>query len=235
MENQLAIKVYNIDYEFIIKNYLDKSLWHKEWTLFIYKDVTFTISLSKIDVKDESISFHVHISAPGFTTYEVFWYYMQQMSIKILKQQIEGCMFRLIEAYEENKIKYEQEYIDIKNSEWDEKDRLRTIAEEFLDENGVTNDEIREVYIDNYVDHNRRVDEFLNDYIRARKYMVIPDLYIIFSEITKDESRLKRVMDKLQTHADLKEILETAEKYLNQLENQDEELIEDLKDNLEAI
>ena len=233
--NQLAIKVYNIDYDFIIKNYLDKSLWHKEWTLFIYKDVTFTISLSKIDVRDESISFHVRIHAPGFTTYEVFWYYMQQMSIKILKQQIEGCMFRLIEAYEEDKIRCEQEYIDIKNSEWDEKDQLRSIAESFLDENGVTNDEIREVYIDNYVDHNRRVDEFLDDYIRARKYMVIPDLYIILAEITKDESRLKRVMDKLQTHKDLKEILETAEKYLNQLENQDEELIEDLKDNLEAI
>ena len=233
--NQLAIKVYNIDYDFIIKNYLDKSLWHKEWTLFIYKDVTFTISLSKIDVRDESISFHVRISAPGFTTYEVFWYYMQQMSIKILKQQIEGCMFRLIEAYEEDKIRHEQEYIDIKNSEWDEKDRLRSIAETYLDENGVTNDEIREVYIDNYVDRNRRVDEFLDDYIRTRKYMVIPDLYIILGKITKDESRLKRVMDKLQTHTDLKEILETAEKYLNQLENQDEELIEDLKDNLEAI
>ena len=69
----------------------------------------------------------------------------------------------------------------------------------------------------------------------ARKYMVIPDLYIILGKITKDESRLKRVMDKLQTHTNLKEILETAEKYLNQLENQDEELIEDLKDNLEAI
>ena len=235
MENQLAIKVYNIDYDFIIKNYLDKSLWHKEWTLFIYKDVTFTISLSKIDVRDESISFHIRITSPGFTTYEVIWYYMKQMSVKILKQQIEGCMFRLIEAYEEDKIKDEQEYIDIKNSEWDEKDQLRSIAENFLDENGVTNDEIREVYIDNYIDHNRRVDEFLDDYLRARKYMVIPDLYIILAEITKDESRLKRVMDKLQTHEDLKEILETAEKYLNQLENQDEELIEDLKDNLEAI
>ena len=128
-----------------------------------------------------------------------------------------------------------EEYIDIKNSEWDEKDRLRSIAESFLDENGVTNDEIREVYIDNYVDHNRRVDEFLSDYVRARKYMVIPDLYIILAEITKDESRLKRVMDKLQTHTNLKEILETAEKYLNLLENQDDELIEDLKDNLEAI
>ena len=235
MKNQLAIKVYDIDYEFIIKNYLDKSLWHKEWTLFIYKDVTFTISLSKIDVRDESISFHVRISAPNFTNYEALWYYMKQMSIKILKQQIEGCMFRLIEAYEEYKIKDEQEYRDIKNSEWDEKDQLRSIAESFLDENGVTNDEIREVYIDNYVDHNRRIDEFLSDYIRARKYMVIPDLYIILGKITKDESRLKRVMDKLQTHKDLKEILETAEKYLNQLENQDEELIEDLKDNLEAI
>ena len=235
MENQLAIKVYDIDYDFIIKNYLDKSLWHKEWTLFVYKNITFTISLSQIDVKDESISFHVHIYAPEFCRYEAFWYYMQQMSIKILKQQIEGCMFRLIEAYEEGKIKDEQEYRDIRNSEWDEKDRLRTIAENFLDENSVTNDEIREVYIDNYVDQNTRVDEFLSDYIRARRYMVIPDLYIILGEITKDESRLKRVMDKLQTHTNLKEILETAEKYLNQLENQDEELIEDLKDNLEAI
>ena len=35
MKNELALKVYDIDYSFIIKNYLSPELWEKTWTLFV--------------------------------------------------------------------------------------------------------------------------------------------------------------------------------------------------------
>ena len=179
--NELAIKVYDIDYSFIIKNYLDKALWHKEWTLFVYKDVSFTISLWKIDVTDESISFKVRIKRGKYSDYDNFWFYTQQSSVKILKQQINGMMFRLMERLESYLIRDEEDYIEIQDGEWDEKEALQRIAENFLDENGVTNDEIREVYIDNYVSNNSRTSEYLADYERSRQYLVLSDLYLTFT------------------------------------------------------
>ena len=56
------IKVYKINYEFIINNYLDQSLWKKEWNVFVYKDLVFTLNLRSIDVYDDSISFNVKIN-----------------------------------------------------------------------------------------------------------------------------------------------------------------------------
>ena len=57
MKNELAIKIYDIDYSFIIKNYLDREMWQKEWTLFVYGDKSFVIYLSSIDTRNNSIYF----------------------------------------------------------------------------------------------------------------------------------------------------------------------------------
>ena len=35
----LAIKVYDIDYSFLLKNYLNPEYWNKSWHLFVYKDL----------------------------------------------------------------------------------------------------------------------------------------------------------------------------------------------------
>ena len=32
------IKVFDVDYSFIIKNYLDPKMWQKEWTLFLLEE-----------------------------------------------------------------------------------------------------------------------------------------------------------------------------------------------------
>ena len=41
MDNLPIIKNFEIDYSFIIKNYLNPELWHKKWNLFIYKNFVF--------------------------------------------------------------------------------------------------------------------------------------------------------------------------------------------------
>ena len=234
-QQQLAIKVYDIDYSFIIKNYLDKSLWHKEWTLFVYKDVSFTISLWKIDVTDESISFKVRIRKGRYSDYDNFWFYTQQSTVKILQQQIDGMMFRLMERLESYLIRDEDEYQEISDGEWDEREVLRRIAENFLDENGVTNDEIREVYIDNYVSNNSKTSEYLADYERSRQYLVLSDLYLTFTEVTEDDARQHTVMNKIQDYTYCEEIIKNAREYINKINNEDQDLYDDLSSCLEAI
>ena len=61
MEKGLRLKVYDIDYSFIIKNYLDESLWNKDWTIFIYKRFQIILRLHSIDVKRKVIWFEVEI------------------------------------------------------------------------------------------------------------------------------------------------------------------------------
>ena len=59
MDNLPTIKNFEIDYSFIIKNYLNPELWHKKWNLFIYKSFVFSLELNSIYVQDEKIYFHV--------------------------------------------------------------------------------------------------------------------------------------------------------------------------------
>ena len=46
------VKIYSIDYSFIISNYLDKELWKMKWNLFVYKNNVFTLNLHSIDTKN---------------------------------------------------------------------------------------------------------------------------------------------------------------------------------------
>lgn len=55
MDKMLALKVYDVDYSFIIKNYLDERLWEKEWTIFTYKRYEITLKLDSINVRTKTI------------------------------------------------------------------------------------------------------------------------------------------------------------------------------------
>lgn len=187
-----TLKVYNIDYEFIIKNYLSQHLWQKIWTLLQYKEHIITLNLYKIMTKDNEIVFEIKYQ--GFWGTEYVNYNIANTSIKILKQQINGAMFRIIDRYEESLIEASEGYKRIEDSKWEERMMLKSIARDFLDREGVTNDEIREVYIDRYVDKNETVYEQLSSYKRASKYTVLTDLFLIFCEITQDKSRKDTVI-----------------------------------------
>ena len=76
------IKVYEIDYDFIIKNYLDKELWQKKWTLFVYKDNVFTINLHSINCKNNAITFEINYNKLEHCWYSnTVDYYIDNMSI----------------------------------------------------------------------------------------------------------------------------------------------------------
>lgn len=237
MENQLQIKTYDIDYSFIIKNYLDKKLWHKEWTIFVYKNFIFKISLYEINVSSDFIRFKISISDNEYSNYDFITYYTKQSNLKILKKQINGEIFTLIENAESYYIRQEDGYKTIRNAESEEEQMLTKIAEEFLDDNGVSNKEIREVYIDNYVSSNKKTDVYLSNYRTGRKYCVLSDLYLVYTKIVEDETRYNNVLNKISNDTQFMKILEEVNMYINKLQNEkeQEELIEEFKEYLEAI
>ena len=238
MNNQLMIKVYEVDYEFIIKNYLDKSLWKKIWNLFVYKDNVFTLNLAEINTKEEKIYFEISFNKLSDKSYyysrsEKVLFSLNNMTVKMLKREINGAIFRLAERLDEADIEESDGYRNIRNSESDEEDALREFAEDFLNDEGVSNADIREVYIDNYVSENKTIDEKLKKYKEYSKYNYQTELLLMICQVTKDKVRELDVINNIHNDELLKELQNEVEEYMSYTET--EEWCDEMRANLCGI
>lgn len=230
------IKVYKIDYDFIIKNYTSPKLWDKIWNLFVYKNYVFTLNLSSINVKKKQIYFELKLNSAldiwNRNIETTCMYDIQNMDINDLKRIINNNMLSLIIRLEESFIESKDStYGYISNSRDDERDRLREIAEEFLDDNNVTNSEIRDVYIDYYVDNNETIYDQLRRCKETMKYNYLTDLYLMFAELTFDDDLKNKII--INQNKDITEIEEEVREFMEYLET--EEYSEEMKDKLESI
>ena len=241
MEKGLRLKVYDIDYSFIIKNYLDESLWNKDWTIFIYKRFQIILRLHSIDVKTKVIWFEVEIQDNNEenksywvkSKRELFKYFLNVENIDILKKSLNHTIFSLMQELEKDAyIKYTDEYNNLEEMRANENEKLEKIANEFLDSEGVTNEDIREAYIGYYVDNNEKVYNLLNEYTNKMKYRLITDFYLIFLQATDDNERIKIIEDRIGKQ-ELQETLEEIKEYEKYMET--EEFEEEMERKLEDI
>lgn len=239
MKNEIALKVYEVDYSFIVNNYLDKELWGKSWTLFIYKDYVFTLNLSMIDVKSETIVFEIKCNqlhwdweADVFNSSREVRHNVKNSSIAVLKKQINGAIFDVIDWVERIDICHSDEYEQISNYQEEEKEKLEEIANDFLDENRITNEDVRDAYVKKYVSDNSTVGKRKSEYKRLQKYNVLTDLYLVFVKAINDKTREEMILTNLD-NTKTEEVLKEVNNYMEQL--QTEEYQEELKEALEVI
>lgn len=232
-----AIKVWKMDYSFIVKNYLNPALWQKTWTLFEYKDFVITIKLTKIETENMRIVFRLNLrdnSRPNtWGDQEDVSYSLKGSSIKFLIKSINGAIFRMISYHERNHVLEDLPvYIDAKQQGDIEIEKLTVLASEFLDDEGVTNEEIREAYIDKYVDDNKQNDEYIQRLRSAYEYHLLTDFYLVFAESIGDDARYQTVMDRLEEN-EIENVLKEISQYKTYIETDDYQ--EEMKDLLEAI
>ncbi|MCR0613568.1 hypothetical protein MKD05_20550 [[Clostridium] innocuum] len=232
-----AIKVWKMDYSFIIKNYLNPALWQKTWTLFEYKDFVITIKLTKIETENMRIVFRLNLrdnSRPNtWGDQEDVSYSLKGSSIKFLIKNINGAIFRMISYHERNHVLEDLPvYIDAKQQGDIEIEKLTVLASEFLDDEGVTNEEIREAYIDKYVDDNKQNDEYIQRLRSAYEYHLLTDFYLVFAESIGDDAKYQTVMDRLEEN-EIENVLKEISQYKTYIETDDYQ--EEMKGLLEAI
>nr|DAQ65703.1 MAG TPA: hypothetical protein [Caudoviricetes sp.] len=241
MSKSLMLKVYDVDYSFIIKNYLDEKLWEKEWTIFIYKKFQTILRLHSIDVKSKTIRFEVTIndnneenkSYWAKSVHDTFIYNLSIENMNILKKKLNSTILKLIHSLEINAyIEYEEDYQKLDDLEEEEQRRLTQIAEDFLDDEGVSNSEIRDAYINYYVDKNEEVYNFKSRYRSQREYNVLADFYIVFLEASKNKEKLKEIKEHIEEDR-LSEILESIREYEEYMNT--DEFEEDMQGNLDSI
>ena len=232
-----AIKVWKMDYSFIIKNYLNPALWQKTWTLFEYKDFVITIKLTKIETENMRIVFRLNLrdnSRPNtWGDQEDVSYSLKGSSIKFLIKNINGAIFRMISYHERNHVIEDLPvYIDAKQQGDIEIEKLTALASEFLDDEGVTNEEIREAYIDKYVDDNKQNNEYIQRLRSAYEYHLLTDFYLVFAESIGDDAKYQTVMDKLEEN-EIENVLKEINQYKTYIETDDYQ--EEMKGLLEEI
>ena len=234
MERQLpALKVWKIDWEFIISNYLDKSLWNKKWHLFQYKDIIIDIWLYKIDCENDTVWFKINMNKTSYWVYETVEYNIKNTSIKILQQQINGAMWRLIKSYEDGLIKDTDGYKQITSYRSEEEDRLREIANKFLDDNGVTNSDIRDVYIDSFVCNNSKLDIMLSNYLSYNRYHHATELMLAFCSATNREDSKKEILEATKNDLGIASVMKEVNEFMETLDS--EEYNDEMYSELEAI
>lgn len=226
-----------MDYSFIIKNYLNPALWQKTWTLFEYKDFVITIKLTKIETENMRIVFRLNLrdnSRPNtWGDQEDVSYSLKGSSIKFLIKNINGAIFRMISYHERNHVLEDLPvYIDAKQQGDIEIEKLTVLASEFLDDEGVTNEEIREAYIDKYVDDNKQNDKYIQRLRSAYEYHLLTDFYLVFAESIGDDAKYQTVMDKLEEN-EIENVLKEINQYKTYIETDDYQ--EEMKGLLEEI
>lgn len=225
-----TIKVYEIDYDFIIKNYLDPKLWNKSWTVFVYRDFVFTLKMTHITVTTNTITFEVKLNKHWNSRH--FDYNIENSNINFLKKSLKGTIKRLIGDYEESEIRSSDGYSILEQNLLEAENKLEEIANDFLDDEGVTNKEIRELYVENYVDNNSECWDKLDKYITSLKYTDCTDLYMIFAEATNDES-LKDTVQRYLDDGETERIQRELEEYCEYVDS--DKWLEDVKEELENI
>lgn len=248
MKNKLpAIKVYDIDYSFIIKNYLNPEMWQKTWTLFQYKTFVVTLQLMSINCQDEKINFEIKIkdnSEENEYSYEwgknsdkdandYVYYSLKINDLNFLKTLIESSVFDAISKLEKYNIVASEDYQNLKEMYSNEQDYLRKIAEDFLDANDVSNEDIREAYIDAYVSNNAKLDGYLERMLEKKQYIIFPDLYLMFANATRNEKTVKKWENILSENNNIEELRTNILEYSDYMNSEDFE--NDMSSNLEEI
>lgn len=237
MKNELAIKIYEVDYSFIIKNYLDREMWQKEWTLFVYGDKSFVIHLNSIDTRNNSIYFGIRstYTRNGYIDHDsyTFSYNLGNSNIESLKRQINGCIESLIRTMETYMIRDTEEYKKACDLEDEHEANLRDTAERFLDDNGIHIQEVRDAYIDYYVDKMRY--SFTDEVSNMFSHDLLFDLYMIYYKATNQNDKFDNLEKEYsQKHQDTyQDVMNEINEKMDYLETSDYQ--DELTDNLEDI
>lgn len=198
MEKGMVIKKYEVDYSFIIRNYLSPKMWEKVWTLFLYKNFRFTLQIYSISVYSTvKITFRISIQAGTYSSYTLIDYDVDHPNLNVLKRQIDGAMKNLIKWYEQHLIEQTSEYKELSDASYEERNRLQDIASDFLDDNGITLEEVRDAYIDKFVDDNWKGYTYLSSYVDNMTYKLTTDLWLIYAKSTNNSSLEEDIKDSL--------------------------------------
>lgn len=217
MGNKLTTIMYKLDYDYIFKNFLKKELWEKEWCLFEHDDLKIIAKLSNIDIERKKVSMKIYMEDNYWTySFAYFYYDEAHYNQKCFQNSINDSVISVIKEYENFKIYKTDEYKNAEIAESEQRDELRSLAEDFLDNNGISNDVVRDAYIDAFISENQRY--LTLDVIREYRFKKTTNMYVLYASYINDDELFEKYRPYLDESTNFEEIMEEIEQVKNDIE-----------------
>lgn len=193
MESNISTQLVYLDLKVILANYKNPKFWAKKWTIFKSSQFEIVWYLHSISCTDNKISSCVKILPfkikRGNKTLALnYWYasstFCDSIPIdnsdytqEVLNRNILSSALEVIRSSELSLITDYAEYKEAQKANEAYEDELKEIAEQFLNDQGVTHKDIREAYIDKYVSDNSL--DYTQEVSKNLQYKVLPNLYLL--------------------------------------------------------
>ena len=243
---EISTKVVKLDIDLILKNFNKPEFWKKEWLIYKSDLIEIYAKLTSINLDNNTISMAVYTKKEWYKckklkkeVYIFSWWTRNTITIPIEHQDyskekfshdlINSCL-KIIGRIEKEMIEHYSEYDIAEHLERDYRNKLEDIANDFLDDHGVTNDEIREAYIDYYID-KCEIPKYTTEVISNFEYTIIPYEFLMMIAFFGDEEKYKeysKLCSKIRKSTRIK--LWLAGRKLDT-----DEFVEEMKDLLEDI
>ena len=253
--NSLSTKLVYLDLETIMQNYRNPEFWKKEWLIFKNKELEIKWNITNINILENKIESCIFV-APGHITrggkkfnftYSDYtrktnysWYSNVCRPIPIensdytqetLNRNILNTILKTMKSMEEEFVKRTYEYYKASELEDEQREKLKEIAENFLDEEGVSNESIRDAYIDKYVSDNSNSD-FTSEIIANAQFRFFKSAYLHVCSWFDNQETFEKYKKVLKQFIPKKTIFEILKKTK---EMKTDEWVEQMKDQLDSI
>lgn len=191
----VSTQVVKLDLQTILANYKNPNFWAKKWTIIDTKEIKLVWYITSINCVDNKIESRVEVAHKNIRRgkkhfRDLTWYGFEyeivspipinnpEYTEKHFENAILGRVLSLLESIERHCTYEYAEYKEAETLEEEVKERLKTYAEDYLDENNVSNEDIREAYIEKYVSNNSNEGELTDKIIKRFRHKIIPDTYL---------------------------------------------------------
>ena len=197
MNNELSTKLYKLDFKDLINNATNRAYWTKKWEIFNYDGMSVEFFLESINIMHNKLNGKIRLNGGDDWWTPETWIIIplqeDNFNKEALERELVGRVDSLFLEQGCTDLRKTREYKDIEDLEDELEDRLKDIAIEFLNSNNIYNDDIRDLYIDDYVSNNTK--NYTADYVNEKKYATYVSHRATFAYIMGFNDKAERIIE----------------------------------------
>lgn len=240
--NEISTKIEKLDLEFILDHFLNPKLWEKKWVIFNYNYTLVEVAIQNINVTRKTLTLAVSVdlgtlSDEPWVKKDTNWvdipFDLAHRNIPLFERQIFNRAKDGMTYVERRLIRDTPAYKEAEEQVEEYKEKLRDIANEFLDNENVVNSAIRYAYIENYIE-NSVIPDFTEDVIelyrntKIAKIVAMMALFFGYKDVYEEYYKKAKLNGFAVGHI-RKEVSEIRKNIVT------DEFVESLKQNLISI
>lgn len=222
--NEVSTKLTKINFKWLIEHCTDKENWKRSWTIYDYDKFKCVIKLREIDIKNDSLYLDVIGSGNWNSNAICIPMNKDNYNEDVFLKKLYSCIYNRISYFEADKIMNSEQYKQAKLKDGELLEEFKNKLNEYLNDLGIDDSEIREAFID------KKIDEFNSD-----KYAI--EILSTFQEtiFTSHYAMLALQFDRQKDYQRLIQLSEVDEEVLKEKFNEIEyEYQEDMNNLLEG-